>query len=426
MWDDVLRCALPVGLSPAQLCPLLTHCYHLQNFVAVWKIFQWNRDGLGLYNNFSKNQVLLCKHIYYACTLVDQIPLQIYVGEIASAQLRGLFATVMQLFISIGVSLCYAISVTLPYYHVALAAVAITALFVLLGVWLEETPRWLLSHGQFQAAYGTLQWLRGPNYDTTTELQTIRSSLSEGENTTVWREFRKKSVLVPFITLLFVFFFQQIGGLNALGAYASVIFTYAGVSHPKLTAALSLGIGVVMGNIVSGFTVDKLGRKPLLVVSGIGMGIGSTLLGVHFYITRPSLCSDNGSGIQPTVDAGADDSNCKTQYGPLAIVSIVTFNFMFSIGWASVPWALLPELLTLKVRGVGGGFAILVNWATSALVIGAYLDFVQVATRWFAWWAFALLNFASVVFAIFFLVETKGKSLEMVQLEFKKRWKLKS
>ena len=349
--------------------------------------------------------------------------LQIYVGEISSSRLRGLFGTVMQLCISVGVLLCYTISIYLPYYHVALAAAAIITAFMVLGAWLCETPRWLLAHGDSQSAFKTLRWLRGTKYDIGTELDTMRSSLLDDDGTGVWREFKKRSITVPFVTLLLVFFFQQIGGLNAQGAYATVIFKNAGVSNPALSSAMAMGISVVVGNVVASALVDKMGRKPLLVISGIGMGVGNTLLGIHFYLTRPSLCSDSDfSG-----DTGSDEhTSCNTQYGPLAVVSIVVFNFLFSIGWAPVPWILLPELLPLKVRGLGGGMAVLVNWATSALVTGAYLSYSETVTRWFAWWSFALLNFISVGFAIVFLVETKGTRLEVIQAAFKKKWKLKT
>jgi MFS family permease len=348
--------------------------------------------------------------------------MQIYIGEISSSRLRGLFGTIMQLFITLGVFMGYGLSVFLPYYHVSLAAAVIITGFIPLGLWLKETPRWLLANKQAQPAFFALKWLRGPHYDIGSELETMKLSLTESNESGVWREFKRKSVLVPFVTLLLVFFFQQIGGLNAQAAYATVIFKDAGVNHPQLASAMCGGVSGLVGNVIAGVLVDKMGRKPLLFVSGIGMGIGSTLLGVHFYITRPSLCSGNGMEFSG-VGAG-DDTLCNRQYGPLAIVSLITYNFLFGIGWASVPWVLLPELLPLKVRGIGGGFAVLINWATSALVTGTYLSYVKAVTVWFGWWSFGLLNFMSVAFAAFALVETKGKSLESIQAAFEKKWSM--
>lgn len=357
------------------------------------------------------------------------LTLQVYIGEVSSASLRGLFGTIMQLNLTMGVLLCYALSISFPYYHIALAAVMIVTIYVMLGFWLKETPKWLLANSNPNIARQTLKWFRGPKYDVLGELEIMRKSLDEDNKTAAWREFKKKPVLIPFVTLLLVFFFQQIGGLNALGAYASVNFRYAGVSHPQLVSTLSLGVSAVVANIIASVIVDRMGRKPLLVISGIGMGIGSTLLGVHFYITRPSLCSEGGGSgfsgdVGDTTLEETGNGSCNEQYGPLAIVSILIYNSLFSIGWAAIPWVLLPELLPLKVRGIGGGFAILVNWATSALVTGAYLNYAEAISLWFAWWSFALLNFSAAAFAFFALVETKGKKLEAIQDAFKNKWKL--
>lgn len=336
----------------------------------------------------------------------------------------------MQLFIGLGILLCYYMGTIFIYYHVALGACMTVTVFVVLSVWLKETPRWLLATGQSRRAFMTLQWLRGPHYEVDNEFNTMKEFLAHQDDTTApWKEFRKKSIIVPTVTLLIVFFFQQIGGLNAQGAYGTLIFKEAGVSNPQFTSAMSIGVTATVGTIISAFVVDKMGRKPLLVISAIGMGIGSTLLGLHFYITRPALCSGNSTKGNLTenfsmkeIDSTSDTTLCNTQYGPLAIVSIVTYNLMFAIGFGPISWILLPELLPLKVRGLGGGLAVFVNWATSALVTGTYLSYADAITPWFAWWTFALLNFLSIVFVLVALVETKGKNLEVIQTAFEKKW----
>ena len=328
----------------------------------------------------------------------------------------------MQVYLALGILLCYGIGTSFVYYHVALGVVMVTSLFVVLCVWLRETPRWLLANGRLRTALKTLKWLRGPDYNVHDEFNTMKEALSQTDTTAPWREFTKKSILIPFVTLLVVFFFQQIGGLNAQGAYGAVIFKDAGVPKPQFTLAIAVGISVVTGTVASAFIVDKIGRKPLLVISGIGMGIGSTLLGTHFYLTRPGLCSGNGAENFLTDADSSGKTMCNTQFAPLAIVSMITYNLLFAVGWGPVPWILLPELLPLKVRGTGGGLAALVNWATAALITGTYLSYAETITPWFAWWSFAVLNFLSVVFVLVALVETKGKSLEVIWKSFEKRW----
>lgn len=350
-------------------------------------------------------------------------PLQIYIGEIASSKLRGVFATTMQLFLGVGILLCYFMS-SWDYYNSALVAVGIVALFEVMMIWLKETPRWLLVAGDPHTAFRTLQWLRGPEYDVNNELDVMKLSISNADGNVAWREFKKKSVLVPFITLLLVCFFQQSGGINAQGAYGTIIIKDAGVANPRLTSALSIGISVIVGIIVSFFIVDLMGRKPLLVISGMGMCVGCILLGLDFYLTRPSLCSGSSNSSSVMMDTRSNGSVCKPEYGPLALISIILYSFMFALGWAPVPWILLPELLPLKVRGFSGGLASLVNWGTSALVGGTYLDLTESLTPYGVWWMFAIINFIAVIFVLLVLVETKGKNLENIQAEFVKKWKL--
>lgn len=329
----------------------------------------------------------------------------------------------MQLFLGVGILLCYSVAFW-DYYNVALVAVGIVALFEILMIWLIETPRWLVVAGDPHRAFRTLQWLRGPEYDVNSELDGVKLSISNTDTTSAWREFKKKRVLVPFMTLLLVFFFQQSGGLNAQGAYGEMIIKNAGVSNPHLTSALSIGVSVLVGIIISFFIVDLIGRKPLLVISGMGTCIGCILLGLDFYLTRPSLCSGGSNSSSVMMDTESNGDVCNPQYGLLAIVSMSMYGFMFALGWAPVPWILLPELLPLKVRGFSGGLAAVVNWGTSALVGGTYLDLTKSITQWGVWWMFAVINFISVVFVIVVLVETKGKNLENIQAEYVKKWKL--
>ena len=145
-------------------------------------------------------------HIQYLIYCVNMSTSQIYIGEISSSRFRGLFATAMQLYISVGVLMCYGLSTFFPYYHVALAGVMVIAVFVVLGVWLKETPRWLLANKMTGSARYTLKWLRGRNYDIISELETMKLSLTaEDSKRGVLREFKRKFVLVPFVTLLLVF-----------------------------------------------------------------------------------------------------------------------------------------------------------------------------------------------------------------------------
>ena len=359
--------------------------------------------------------------------------LQVYHGEISSAKLRGIYGTFTQIFIGIGLLLVYGIGSIegLRYYFVALVAVGIVVVFELMMVWLKETPRWLLSKGCRKKSIAALKFLRGPEIGYEKELSEMEAALSENTNQTmlqVLKEFKKKSVLIPFLILVAILFFQQIGGLNAISAYAGTIFEQANVENPQFIATITVGIAGLIAAIFSICLVDVAGRKVLLIVGGLGTCLATALLGTHFFITRPSLC-DNSTNLTAMLLPGAENSTttavlpCNPQFAPVAIASVLLYFVLFNFGWGPVPWVLIGEMLPLQVRGVASGIVIFVNWGTSAIVTGFYPAFNRAVMPWFAWWSFAIMNLFSVVFVTFSLFETKGKSLEEIQERFERKKK---
>ena len=355
---------------------------------------------------------------------------QVYAAEVSSSKYRGIFGSFTQLFLSIGLVLIYLLG-SFPgfqYFDASLILIGIIVVFEIGGLFICDTPRWLLAHGHRKEAISALKHLRGGNFDIGHELSTMELDLSRSPHLKMLKiltHFTKRDVVIPLIIMLFIMFFQQIGGLNASTAYSGLIFKEAGVKNYRATATYAVGGTEVVFTIISLFIVDFFGRKSLLIVSGVGMLLGTVLLGTHFFITRPSLCASptNNSTFSDIIlrfDLSSDKL-CNAHFAPLAIVSLILFNAAFSIGWGPVPWVLLGELIPLRVRGVGSGIATLVNWSTAAIVTGFYLDYAEKVKPWFAWWTFSVLNLLAVLFVVFFVFETKGKTLEKIHDRYKKQ-----
>ena len=350
----------------------------------------------------------------------------------SSSKFRGMFGSFTQLFLSSGLVLVYLLG-SIPgfqYFHASLILIGIIAVFEIGALFICDTPRWLLAHGHRQEAISALKRLRGKHFDIGHELSTMELDLNRSPHLKMLKiltHFSKRDVVIPLVIMLFVMFFQQIGGLNASTAYSGLIFKEAGVENYRATATYAVGGTGVVFTIVSLVFVEFFGRKSLLIVSGIGMLLGTLLLGAHFFITRPSLCTSPGNNStlsEMTLHSGSSsDELCNAQLAPLAIVSLILFNAAFSIGWGPVPWVLLGELIPLRVRGVGSGIATLVNWSTAAIVTGFYLDYAEKVKPWSAWWTFSGLNLLAVLFVVFFVSETKGRSLEEINDRYKKQAK---
>ena len=344
-----------------------------------------------------------------------------YVAEISPTKFRGRIGSAVQISLSLGVVVIYALSSIegFLYYDQSLVLIGLLALFTLLMPFFHETPRWLLAHGLKKEAISALKFLRGPSFDINAELDLIKVSIksnSKLSSKVILREFSKGNVFVPVLLAVLSTVFLQCGGLNSIIAFSASILQSAEVPAFRQIALYGTGMTRLVTNILVVFFIDLFGRKVLLIGSSIGTFLGTTMLGVHFYVTNPSYCSQfNSTEVVLT-------EPCNPQLAPLAITAIVVYNIGFSLGWGPVIWLLLGELLPLQVRGVGNGIAVFVMWGLTSLVVGTYLSYSEAVQPWFVWWTYSFVNFVSLFFVVFCLMETKGKSLEEIQRKFQSKY----
>ena len=309
------------------------------------------------------------------------------------------------------------------YYDGALVISGLAAVTMLLVLPAPETPRWLLVHGQRSRAIYTLRHLRGENSDINHELCEIENDIAktcDHKFSQTVKMLVSKAVLAPLFIVLFAQFFQACSGISAATAYSASIFKSAEVKDYRSTSAYTSGTVQLLATVIAAFFVDTCGRKLLLIASGLGGFAATLMLGVHFYITRLSLCNQSLNNTIQSLSTDVAVTNCNKQFAPLAIVSLMLFYSAFTIGWGPIPGILYGELLPLRVRGVASGFASLMNWSFAALVTGTYLNFTEILEPWFVWWGYSLINLASVVFVVVFVFETKGKSLEQIEERFRR------
>ena len=260
-----------------------------------------------------------------------------------------------------------------------------------------------------------LLWLRGKKIGIKKELDDMKESLKENRSNT-WKLFMKRSILTPCIYVVIIFAMQQGSGINGITPFAGTLFNDAGVNNPRYAAMYAVGGSGLVAVFCAIILIDFSGRKFLLIISGTGEFLGLVMLGVHSLITRPSLCANSS-----TTDVTDKMDICNSQYQYLAICGVIVFVLMFTIGFNSVPYVLISELLPLSVRGKAGGIATSVGWICAALFAFFYLPFKDLVHPWFAFWGIAALNVAAVFFVIFLIPETKGKSLEELENTFVKK-----
>jgi len=291
-----------------------------------------------------------------------------------------------------------------------------------------ESPRWLVLKGRHQQARDMLKKLRGKGYDESECQELIAANSADGSHAAAQEEHGDVSPTGkeeedeqpaaekteedehsafyeafhpwrPIVIATGLMFWQQITGINAVLYYLSKFFMAAG-----MTAALAGYMSIVVGavNIVMTFVsiplIDRLGRKPLLLISLVGMSI--TLASIGFL--------------------GIFGSSSSTAIGVVNVIITALFVVSFAIGMGCCPWAVINEIFNNKARGVAVSLSMATNWSINLLVTLLFPVLIEAINMGYVFIGFAVLGVLAVIFVAGLLPETKGRSMEEIVKEFKK------
>ncbi|KAG0478493.1 hypothetical protein HPP92_013212 [Vanilla planifolia] len=290
----------------------------------------------------------------------------VFIAEIAPKNLRGCLTTLNQLFICAGVSAVYIVGTLVTWRQLT---GMVPCILLLVGLFLiPESPRWLAKVGRQKEFQTALQKLRGKDADIAGEAAEIQVGVG-------------------------LMVFQQIGGINGIGFYASQIFVSAGFTSGNLGTIL-LGCIQVPITVVGAFLMDRSGRRALLMVSATGTFLGTFITATSFYF--------KGKGM-------------LMQWTPvLALCGILVYVAAFSIGMGAVPWVIMSEIFPINVKGTGGSLVTLVNWFGSWLVSYTF-NFLMDWSAAGTFFIFSAASIATVLFVFRLVPETKGRTLEEIQ-----------
>ncbi len=257
-------------------------------------------------------------------------------------------------------------------------------LFTILICFVPETPRYLVMVKQDQKALSVLSKINGSS-----KAQQILADIKE--TITVKTEKLLTYGWMCIFVGVMLSVFQQIVGINAVLYYSKTIFESAGLDD-SMKQTVYMGIVNILFTLVAIFTVEKLGRKPLLIWGSIGMAIGA--MGVAFSFGHTGL-----------------------EY--VTMISIMVYSASFMYSWGPICWVLIAEIFPNTIRGAAVAIAVAFQWLFNFIVSASFPHMFNMHLtegdhfgRWFTYGLYGVICVVAAVFVAKLVPETKGKTLE--------------
>ncbi|XP_030647519.1 solute carrier family 2, facilitated glucose transporter member 8 [Chanos chanos] len=336
----------------------------------------------------------------------------LYISETAHERVRGTLGSCVQLMVVTGIMGAYIGGLFLDWRWLAIVCSIPPTLMLLFMCFMPETPRFLLCQGKRREAEDALRFLRGPDFPAEWECARI-----EEEGSVSLADLKDPGVYKPLVVGIMMMFFQQFTGINAIMFYAETIFDQAHFGRSDV-ATVIVAATQVFFTFIATLVMDRAGRKLLLILSGVTMTISEAAFGVYFKLS--SVKHGNSSDHNETFGS-QEPFGEEPQPGLewLALACMALFIAGFAMGWGPTPWLVMSEIFSTKVRGLGSALCVLINWSCAFIVTKTFQSLMDLITRAGTFWLFSCLCALNVVFTIFFVPETKGKTLEEIQAHFK-------
>lgn len=343
----------------------------------------------------SLNEFIAARILAGTATGIASMLAPLYIAENSPPELRGRLVTFNQLAIVSGILLAYlvnwAFAATGPNgwrWMFAAAAIPAVALCAAL-VFVPESPRWLIKERREGEALAILTRIAGQSR-AMSEAAEIRRTLKEEAGSL--RELFKPGLRLPLTIAVTLAILQQISGVNTVLYYGALIFREQAGEH-SATGAIGVNVAVGAVNAISTLVaiavIDKIGRKPLLLISCAGMAVSLTWMGFAFRITPP-----------PT---------------SLILMATLCYVFSFGVGMGPGVWVLMSELFPTRVRGRAMAVATVSLWLACLLLTSTFLTLTSAIGAAGAFWLYAGVSVFSFLFIWRVPPETKGRTLEEIE-----------
>jgi sugar porter (SP) family MFS transporter len=317
-----------------------------------------------------------------------------YIAEVSPASVRGRNVAINQLTIVLGILITNLVNYTLAdngpeAWRLMFGLGVIPSLLFFFGVlWLPESPRWLMKAGKKEKAAAILQKIGNNAFanDTLSKINVSLAGLSPSSYKDVFNKAVRPAVLIG-VTLAV---FQQFCGINVVFNYTSTIFESVGANlNRQLFETVAIGVVNLVFTLLAMWQVDKLGRRPLMLFGSLGLSI--------LYIILSFL-------LQNQMSAGI--------VSVFVLLAIATY----ATSLAPVTWVLISEIFPNKIRGIATSVAVVSLWAAYFILVFTFPILAQKLGTYGPFWLYSGICLLGFFFVKFRVKETKGKTLEELEI----------
>uniref|UniRef100_W4VS11 Putative sugar transporter n=1 Tax=Phaedon cochleariae TaxID=80249 RepID=W4VS11_PHACE len=328
--------------------------------------------------------------------------LPMYLAEISEKDNRGAISSSIGCFCCLG--LLFSVSLG-PFISVQLfnLVLAMPPLIFLLSFFFlaPESPLFLVREEHGDLAAVALRKLGRKEDLITKEILELEASVKpEEDSSSLMDLFRSTAFIRALVMSMGLFFFQQVSGINAVMFYSQIIFEESGTTLNPEYCTIIVIFTQFLSSFLTPCIVDRYGRKLILLLSAMGMVVAEVPLGTYCYLKR----------------RGASTELCAF----VPVMSLAIFIVFFNMGFGPLPWTMLSELLPAKMKSVATAFVSTFVWILSFVVTKYFEQVVSVLGLGETFFVFSGFCLLAGLFSIFYLIETKGKSLQEIQEELSK------
>ena len=337
-----------------------------------------------------------------------------YIAEVSPSQFRGRFVSLNQMTIVIGILAAQVVNILIAeevpvdvtdeyirnswngttgwrwmFWAELIPAIA----FFLFTFFVPESPRWLMKANQKEKAYPTLKKIGGEMY-AKMEMENIQATLNDVAEKVDFKALFNPKYRMVLVLGIVLAVFQQWCGINIIFNYADEIFTAAGygVSDTLFNIVITGSVNLVF-TLVAMFTVDKWGRKKLMLLGSLGLAVTYILLGSAFYFELKGI----------------------------AVLSLVVLGIgVYAMSLAPITWVILSEIYPNRIRGAAMAVATFSLWIACFVLTYTFPLLNKGFGAAGTFWVYAMICLFGFLFIRKNLPETKGKSLEEIEKELVK------